>query len=281
MKIEFITLWVDDQIDFADSIKMQLEDWLEEKGFELTVLMHKNADKVLENIKCKDVELIIIDYRLPGKNGDSLIEEIRQGGFYHDIIFYSEGALPEKRLDGVFFVSKQDARTRIKELIEFKLKRSSDPISIRGWIVADSIELEGMVTELLAQCFVEKESLTFSERLLGHDSPLEFAKKHTLLNGILKDLVKSLNAQGLQDEQRTIELRTCKSIFNDFVKEVIHIRNAIAHQKVEDLGTGKIIKMRTTKITLNEVSFTKMRRDLRKHRDNLVTLQHLILSNQV
>ncbi len=279
MKTEFITLWVDDKIDFANSIKLHLEDWLEEKGFELVVLMHKNANKVLEDISSKDIELIIVDYRLPGKDGDSLIAEIRQSGFYHDVIFYSEDKLPDTIFDGVFYVSKEDARTRIRELIELKLKRASDPISVRGWIVADSIELEGIVTELLAQCFTEKEGVPFSERLLGHNGPLEFGTKCFLLNGILKDLVKSLNAQGLQGEQKTSALKTCKDIFNDFMREVIHIRNAIAHQKVEDLGTGKIIKLKTkaaTEIPLNEDTFIEIRKNLRKHRDNLVELQGLI-----
>lgn len=161
MNTIFLTLWVDYNIPFAESIGGNLTDWLDDKGFDLKVSIHKNASGVLEEVVNKDIELLIIDYKLPGENGDILIEKIRQNDCYQDIIFYSEGQLPNKRLDGVFFVSKEDAVTRIKELIELKLRRSSDPVSVRGWIVADSIELEGMVTDLLSLCFQEKEGFTF------------------------------------------------------------------------------------------------------------------------
>lgn len=279
MKTDFFTLWVDDNIPFAQSIEMDLKDWLDEKGFELKVLIHRDETGVLEDIKRKEIELIIIDYKLPKKNGDALIEEIRKSGCYQDIIFYSGGPLPEKKLDGVFFVSKEDAKTRIKELTELKLRRSSDPVSVRGWIVADAIELEGMVTDLLLQCFTQKVGLTFSERLLGHECPLEFGAKYKILSGVLKDFIDSLKTQEAKDEKKLGQLSACKDIFNKFPDEVIEIRNAIAHQKVEDLETGKIIKKKTkaaTAISLNETTFIQIRKDLRKHRDNLISLQSLI-----
>jgi hypothetical protein len=279
MKTDFLMLWVDDHILFAQSIAMDLKDWLNNKGFELIIIMHKNATGVLEDLKSRDIELIIIDYRLPGEYGDILIEEIRQSGCYQDIIFYSEGPLPNQKFDGVFYVSKEDAKTRIKELIELKLRRSSDPVSIRGWVVADSIELEGMVTDLLLQCFVEKEGFTFSERLLGHDGPLEFGNKCRLLSGMLKDLIALLQVKESKDEQKLHQLNACKKIFDRFQSEVIDVRNALAHQKVEDLETGKIIKMRnkgTAPIVLNETSFVQIRQNLRKHRDNLNSLKSLL-----
>ena len=218
---------------------------------------------MLDEIKNKDIELIIIDYKLPRENGDVLIEKIRQNDCYQDIIFYSEGKLPDKRLDGVFFVSKEDARTRLKELIELKLRRSLIAVSVRGWIVADFIELEGMVNALLSLCFQEKEGFTFSDRLLGHNGPLEFGVKYKLLNGLLKDFIEILKTKKPTDDNRLNQLTSCKKIFDDFAQEVIEISNAIAHQKIEDLGTGKIIKMKTkaaTEIPLNEETFVKIRK---------------------
>lgn len=280
MKIEFITLWVDDRIDFMEGVKMHLEDWLEEKGFELKVLMHINDTGVLQDIEQQNVELIIIDYKIPdSKNGDMLIQEIRDKGFYQDIIFYSGGDLPETRFDGVFYVRKEDARTRIKELIELKLKRTSDPVSVRGWIVADSIELEEMVTNLLSQCFGKKEGFTLSERLLHPKGRpfLDFGAKHQLFDGTLKDLISHLNNQDEVDKDKVEKLRDCKVIFENFMNDVVHVRNAIAHQKIEDLGTGKTIKtQKGPNIVLNEDTFIKIRKDLRKHRDNLISLQSLI-----
>lgn len=278
MKTDFLTLWVDDNIPFAQSVEANLKDWLDDKGYELRVSIHADETGVLNEISNSDIELIIIDYRLPGENGDVLIERIRRQDFYQDIIFYSEDTLPDKRLDGVFYVRKEDAVTRIRELIELKLRRSSDPVSVRGWIVADSIELEGMVTALISACFQERKGFTFSDRLLGDNGPLEFGVKYMLLNGLLKDHIAALTAQNPLDD-RLNKLRPCKKILDDFSTEVIVIRNAIAHQKVEDLGSGKIIKLKTkaaTEIPLNEETFIQIRKDLRKHRDNLDTLKSLL-----
>jgi CheY-like chemotaxis protein len=258
---------------------MELTNWLNDQGFELKVLMHKDETNVIKEIKDKDVELIIIDYKLSKRNGDVLIDEIRQSGCYQDIIFYSQEKLPEKRYDGVFYVSKGDAKTRIKELIELKLKRSSDLVSVRGWIVADAIELEGMVTDLLLQCFTQKKGLTFTERLLGQESHLELGAKYIILSGVIKDLIVSLQGQETKNKKKIEQLSQCKVVFSKFPDEVIEVRNAIAHQKVEEVKTGKIIKKRTKKgdeIHLNETTYIQIRKDLRKHQDNLITLQSLI-----
>jgi len=279
MKSDFFVVWVDDNRPFVESIEMELRPWLDTKGFESKVLMHKDETDVLKDIHSTEVELIIIDYKLPKKNGDVLIDEIRQDGCYQDIVFYSEGRLPEKRFDGVFYVSKEDAKTRIKELIELKLRRSSDLVSVRGWIVADAIELEGMVTDLLANCFTQKVGLTFSERLLGHNGPLEFGAKHKILAGVLKDLIESLKIQGLPSEQTLKQISDCKVVFDKFGKEVLEVRNAFAHQKIEELKIGKVIKKKTSdadEIILNEATFIQMRKNLRKHRDNLIALQAFI-----
>lgn len=279
MKTDFFVVWVDDNRPFVEAIEMELKSWLDTKGFESRVLMHKDEIDVLKDVHNNEVELIIIDYKLPKKNGDVLIDEIRNSGCYQDIVFYSEARLPEKRFDGVFYVSKEDALARIKELIELKLRRSSDPASVRGWIVADAIELEIMVADLLLRCFTEKAGFTFSERLLGHNGPLEFWAKYKLLSGILKDLIDSLKLEEPRDVPLLKQIEACKSTLDKFNTEVVEVRNAFAHQRVEEFALGKVIRKKTKdadEIVLNETTFTQIRKDLRKHRDNLIALQAFI-----
>jgi CheY-like chemotaxis protein len=280
MKIDFPILWVDDNVEFAESIQQKLERWLTPKGFELQVIIHANENGVLEDVKSKDIELIIIDYKLPKKKGDEIIKEIRDAECYQDIIFYSQGDLPEETFDGVFHVSKEDANTRIRELIELKIKRSNDPASVRGWIVADTIELEIMLNDILSQCFLEKEDFSFTSRLLSdEDNFLDFGKKYILLNSLVKDLIVELDKKTTKDPKRIGELRSSKTILDLFMKEIIHIRNAIAHQRVEISSGGKIIKAKIKSgnpITLNEETFAEIRKNIRKHRDNLITLRSLV-----
>lgn len=277
MKTEFLALWVDDNRPFAESLEMELRSWLDEKGFELKTLTHKDKTKVLDDVKNNDLELIIVDYKLPKGNGDGIIEEIRAIGCYQDVIFYSEGGLPDKRFDGVFYVSKEDAKTRIKELIDLKIKRSSDLATMRGWIVADAIELELMLEEVLVQCFNPKHHL-FESEILRRPGVLDFFKKQAILNSILsEELRRLLEAKEISDRQK--QLQSCKEIFKSFEKEVIHYRNAVAHSKVEITPEGikrvKTLVKEPAFFDFDEGSLIQGRKNLRKHRDNLNILKTL------
>ena len=275
MKTDFLVLWVDDNKLVIDSLASNLGEWLDEKGFELKVIPHKDATNVLADIKNNDVELIVIDYKLPKKNGNEIIQDIRKNGCYQDIVFYSEGVPPKEPYDGVFFVSKEDAKTRIKELVDLKLLRSSDPIGIRGWIVADAIELEGMVNELLIHCYTTKEGFTFTERLFFNDNnPLEFGTKADMLNGIIKDYIAHLRTKGVKDGQIE-KLEVLKKVHDEFKKEVVEIRNIVAHQRIEVTENGKVIKKKSMNV-LDQATIVRIRKNLRKHRDNLLRLQRII-----
>lgn len=275
MKIDFLILWIDDNKLVIDSLSSNLRNWLEEKGFQLRVIPHKDETGVLANIKEHDVELIVIDYKLPKKTGNEIIKDIRDSGCYQDIVFYSEGMPPREPFDGVFFVSKEDAKTRIKELVDLKLLRSFDPMGVRGWIVADAIELEEMVNELLIRCYTHRDGFNFTDRLFFSEyNPLEFGTKVGMLNGIMKDRISLLKTN--KEKDGNIEkLESCKTIFDTFQKEVVEIRNIVAHQRLEATEDGKAIKRKSTNV-LNEKTLILIRKNLRKHRDNLLNLKTVI-----
>lgn len=277
MKIDFLTLWVDDQRHFIEALAMDLEDWLDDQGFKLEVLIHTNANGVITDIRSREVELIIIDYRLGGQTGDTLIEDIRQNDCFQDIIFYSEGQLPDRRFDGVHYVSKEDAKTRIKELIKLKLKRSSDLATLRGWIVADAIELEHMLDEILLQCFSPQNSL-FETQLLARGI-LDFNKKQIIVNSILSNELQRLN-EAKDTSERHQQLKKCKEVLKSFEVEVIHYRNAVAHGKVDVAPNGsKRVKTLVKKpefFDFDEISLAQGRKNIRKQRDNLVVLHELM-----
>src|SRR4051812_37744156 len=111
MKIDFPILWLDDNAQFVDSHKAPLIQWMDEQGFALLVNARTNAGS-LDNDLHSDVELIVLDFHMPGSNGDAIIERIRKKQCYQDIIFYSQDDLSKAQFasppDGVFFVHKQD-----------------------------------------------------------------------------------------------------------------------------------------------------------------------------
>jgi hypothetical protein len=283
MKIDFSILWVDDNRDFVDSLKPQLNKWMDEHGLGLTIHWRPGEAGIYTDLTKNEVELIVLDYKLKGgKKGDAIISEIREKGFLEDIIFYTTDAIPNNMFevppDGVFFVARGDAKDRIKDLISLKIRRSSDLATLRGWIVADAIELESIMGNVLAKCFKDMQVL-FTERVLVEEGMFDFGKKHKVLNGILKDKIAFLNKEQPKS-QILLKLQACKKILNFFPSEIIEIRNALAHQMAEVAETGhKKIKTKTKDakdIVITPEQCVKIRKDVRKHFDNLLALERLV-----
>lgn len=281
MKTEFLALWVDDNRPFVESLEVELRDWLDEKGFEFKTFMHRDKTKVLDDVKSNDLELIIVDYKLPKGNGDGIIEEIREIGCYQDVIFYSEGELPNRKFDGVFYVSKQDAKTRIKELVELKLKRSSDLATLRGWVVADAIELEQMIEELLIKWFTPKHKV-FESQVMRKFGVFDFNRKQMALNSIISEELKTIqesNDEAVRKSDRGKQLSKCKEIFSAFENDVVHYRNAVAHSKVEIKDGKKRLKALVGKdqyFEFDEINLIESRKKFRAQRDCLLTLFEIL-----
>lgn len=277
MKTEFLALWVDDNRPFVESLEVELRDWLDEKGFDLRTFAHKDKTRVLDDVIANDLELIIIDYKLPKGNGDVIIEEIRDMGCYQDIIFYSEGDLPNRRFDGVFYVSKQDAKDRIKEIIELKLRRSSDLATLRGWVVADAIELEQMIEELLVKWFAPKH-VVFETQVMRKIGVFDFNKKQMTLNSIISEelrIIQESNDDAIRKSERGKKLSECKKTLSAFEEDVVHYRNAVAHSKVEVKDGKKRLKSLIGKDKYFEFDEDKLidaRKKFRAQRDCLLAL---------
>ncbi len=282
MKIDFSILWVDDNKDFVESLRPQLNKWMDDHGLGLTIHWHPGEAGVYADLTKHEVELIVLDYKLKGgKKGDAIISEIRGKGFLEDIVFYTTDAIPNDIFDlspsGVFFADRGDAKDLIKDLIGVKIRRASDLATLRGWIVADAIELESIMGRVLAKCFKDMEVL-FRDRVLVEEGMFDFGKKHKVLNGILKDQIAILNNQ--PKSQALPKLQACKKILDAFPKEIIEVRNALAHQMAEIDETGhKKIKTKTKEakeIVITPDECVAIRKNVRKHLDNLLSLEALV-----
>lgn len=282
MKTDFPIVWVDDNKPFVESLTAPLNDWVEEHGFELKVDYYKSSAGIVGDLRNKEVELVIVDLNLPGKKGDKIIEEIRAKQYYHDIIFYSQGGIPHDSFttppDGVFFVDRTDAKQRIKDLIKLKIRRASDLATLRGWIVADAIELEQTLGRVLSKCFHDMEAM-FHRRVLLEENLFDCGKKQRVLSGILKDFVEELKTDTTKADKMA-QVAAHKKILDAFPEEVIDVRNALAHQVAEDGAAGeKAVRTRNKKaalIELTETGCAKIRKNLRRHQANLAELLTLV-----
>ena len=115
MSIEYQILWVDDVPDWVASIEDSIKSHLEEKGYDPRIELKQSGAEV-DVSKLTHVDLIIIDYRLPGANGDELIKRIRDKECLTEIVFYSQEAIESSdRLDGIYYSTRDEVEELIKK----------------------------------------------------------------------------------------------------------------------------------------------------------------------
>jgi|SRR5579859_4516893 len=286
MKANFLILWVDDTKTFVESVRDPIIDLLKEKGFTGEIELHKDEKGVLDSLKTSEVDLIVVDYNLPNKKGDELIDEIRTKNNYQDIVFYSQDGRPVEPFkqnppDGVFFVSRADAKDIIKRIISLKMRRLADTVFFRGWVVADAIELEHLLEGVLCKCFPDKQTARV-RRFLEHNRVYDFGQKHKILSGIIDDSIVELKQEGGDPAAEKVKaLSACKKVLDGFPKDVIGIRNTAAHQASERTEDGvRKIKPRAkqggTEVVLTEAQCIKIRKNLQAHKLNLDALLGLL-----
>jgi DNA-binding NtrC family response regulator len=78
-------LIVDDDIAYAKLVQQNLQKFT---GKKFNILWKQNAEAALEELqRKKSVDIILMEYFLPGKNGLDLVKEVREGSIETPIIF--------------------------------------------------------------------------------------------------------------------------------------------------------------------------------------------------
>jgi len=288
MSFNFNILWIDDTPDWVDSIKKSIENFLKEKGFELHIIICEDGKDIEKKIT-PDIDLIAIDFHIPSaaEQGNDIIKIIRKQQQYIDILFYTQDTSSEDTLplyDGVYRSSRETGRfeSKMKELINMVLKRIESPTNMRGIIITETIDLESKIEDILIKIFGEKGEL-FKNRILHSKGQwLDFKKKDTLLNGIIKE---ALEKSRKSNEGIYNSLNSIKEILSKFNDEVIEQRNVLAHVKEEKID-GKVtltskINNKNTIVTIDQEWCKKIRHELKKHHKNLDDLIVFINANNI
>jgi CheY-like chemotaxis protein len=275
MNPSYRIIWVDDRPDWVESVKEDVIEHLRLSGYEPDITILDDGNGLLDRCKSADVDLIIIDFHLPQKNGDALISDIRGSGRFTEIVFYSQAQLKREDfsvMDGVFLCQRDEAVDKVRQVIDLTLHKLGDLGVVRGLVIAAAIDLEVIIEELVVSVFDEKGPL-FRERILDKRY-LDFEKKSALLIGAVKDQIRDCG-----DNERKSKLEEVKSILNDFCKDVVDHRNILAHSccvKKDGHIVLEGINSRTKKIEFGTSWLSDMRTSLRKHRENLHVLGELL-----
>ena len=212
-----LILIVEDEEDILEL----LEYTLQKEGYETIgfLTIDKNVRKVLDE---EEISLIIMDRNLPGIEGTTFINEIKQQGFSNPVIYLTAKDRDEDIIEG-FDNHADDYITKpfnIKELcarVKAVIKRTSKDIDIlkvkdivykssnkKFYIDDEEIDLTHLEHDLLLEFIKNKDILMTREHLLNSVWQDSFEKKEKTVNVAIKRLKAKIDSDGKKDYIRAI-----------------------------------------------------------------------------
>lgn len=307
MKLKYKILWYDDDRDWVESIKEDVEEIVDEYCFDLEITPRsKDDDK-----KYKDFDLILMDLNLEGESsGDKLIEGIRQMDVYTDVLFYSAAGISNIKskaqklgLEGVYFSGRDKFAFigKFRKVFLSTIYKMQDLNNLRGLVMAEVSELDEKMKEILYCYFVKNGNddkfRNFHKKItsdveenikkrLTRDSNTEYkcdkkcihVWRHSKgMNEILADFdfdayKKARTINSIIEDIKYGYQPKKNNFIEDYRADIIEVRNNLAHCK-SDMVAGKeciITKKRNgDEIIYTDEHFKQIRSNIRKYRKEL------------
>ena len=199
-------------------------------------------------------DLLIVDYKLEniGEHGDTFIKNIRSNNIYTDIIFYSSAQISElwnkvhdKKLEGVFLSNRSNLLTKVEKVAEQIVKKVLDLNNVRGIVMAEVGEMDGLLNELATKGFAildENQKSGILKRYVG-----KIAKFHKKQKRKVREIDNIDNFLKYCDSARRWYLvkailteidKKALSCLGDYQADVLHPRNFLAHGIPESTENG-------------------------------------------
>lgn len=173
MRLKYRILWFEDNDSWFRTTSRNLDDFLEDNGFELQAIKYSNHNEGIRNILAKnDYDLILMDLNLEGAYGNDIIEEIRNEDIYTEIIFYSQSdvqeirsTISEKGIDGLYCTSRNtdEFEDKVTKIIKNTIKKVQDVNNMRGLVIAETIDLENKIKYMLKRYFKTEPGLNLDQ----------------------------------------------------------------------------------------------------------------------
>lgn len=293
MKIKFYLLWFENEPTWVEGKIDDLKEIIEESGFEWvdpTICKKETEFKGDYN----DYDIILIDYRLvngrkAGQTGADIIDKIRNNDCFTNIIFYSqegEAALrteiAAKSLDGVFCASRADFLDRFEKIFLANIKKIEDVNNLRGLVMAETADLEGIKEEIIikydeAKCSKKKEIVnkileSMRKSNLNQKIVLDSKNADTPFKELL-DLLDFYKKSMIVHKINNRDSPISKFTHSKYNEEIITKRNLLAHVKEKKHVSGEIYleskKGGTQKLIFSQDEAKKIRKDISKYKKEL------------
>ena len=247
MQLEYRILWIEDDPDFVDSVKEDLNDFISEKGFiPIIKLVKKEELKTILDENLRVYDLFLIDYKLSAgsysqESGEKLIERIRQKKFFNNIIFYSSEfeKIKSFNLPGVFVLDRGailvEDENDFCSMIAFFLEKDMNLNTMRGIAMSEVAKYDQKIITILKEhCPKEKLCEVTKEGVKKFNESVQ--KKS--VNKLWKDITGSSGTVYFSSGPRseyffsTVKIKGEEnSQLPEIYKDVLTKRNKLAHQE--------------------------------------------------
>lgn len=311
MKLNYKILWIDDQIeDYIEmGIKTELETYIESLGFLSTVECFENGTLAEESIKNIKYDLILSDYNIQGgtEQGDVLIQNIRNGGIFTEVLFYSAQAdfdtiaknLYQDRVSFFSLIGDESFKgfkEKTFKLIEHTVSKLQELNSIRGLVMSETSELDNSVEEILFSflsrgddnsqklkgyiCDIVKKSCNDNSKNADKFCDLDITDfvKSRLFDADKKSrsINKLISMLGIKDDG-------LDSFYENYKRDVLNTRNDLAHAKSDVIdGIEYLVVSRKDgdmPVKFDQEHCIGIRKNLRKYSEKLKTIREYIIAD--
>lgn len=169
MKLKYNILWFEDDTDIINGkIGRTINQYLIDLGFIPEINHYVNGEN-LDKLLTKQYDLIISDLNLGEfETGDILINKIRECSIFTEVLLYSASSKHilqiiennGRMIERISFsVGIKELSNKIKDIIHLTVKKVQDVCNMRGLVIAETIDLEAKIEEIVKNYFdVTKES---------------------------------------------------------------------------------------------------------------------------
>ena len=265
MSMKFNILWFEDNEEWYETNKENIEEYLTGKNFVANFKRYDSTDKIDEVTEICEYDLILVDLKLDhNTKGTNAIQSIRDKNILSDALFYSSDGVDKIRsemgmgiFEGVYFSSRDDIlfENKAEQLIDKAVRRMEDIISTRG-ILVDSLSEFDEKLRLVIMKFCSSYSGTEKGNEIdkyAYDlivKQLDDNKKKCASTKNINFLTNALTNSYLVDSAKLArivqhifnehypEQKYRKDFYDTYLKKIITERNNLAHAKKETEGNG-------------------------------------------
>lgn len=299
MKLKYKILWIENEEDWVESIEDQIQEYLEDLGFNYEMKLIGKEEK---NIAYNDYDLILMDLNLADQpNGAELISKIRDLGTYTDVVFYSSMGIDElrakgkeKELEGVYYSGRTPETSfinKVKAVIDSTIKKVQDLDNVRGLVMAEVSELDIRMLSLIDTYYIQKGSEAKTREFKKHlvdDIEKATRKRLTSSENCDKQCKHKWNGLTIQEivndfefdasrKARAIRLiidtekipykAKNKNFFEDYLQDMLNMRNNLAHC-VSCIKDGKeILITKKGEMVFDEKKFQEIRKQIKGYNE--------------